>query len=122
MPSPTSSTRPTSRDSSCWRYWPISCVSTDTISSVLNLDMSAPLDQLFANGLQPRPHRGVVEPVADANDDAAQEGRLDLGRQHRLLVVLGLQLLPQPLALVVRQRRGASHHHAHQAGPLVVQL
>src|SRR5579885_3126848 len=122
MPSPTSSTRPTSRVSSCWRYSLISCVRTDTISSVLNLAMTAPLDQLLANVLQPRPHRGVVQPVADAHHHAAQQRRIDARRQHRLLVVLLPQLLAQPLALVVRQRRRAGHHHAQAAGALVVKL
>src|SRR5262245_17759669 len=105
MPSPTSSTRPTSRASSCGRYSLISSVMTDRISLVLmRLDMTAPLDQLLANVLQARPHRAVEQPVADVNDDAAQQRRIDSRRQDRLLFVLLAQLVPQPLALVIGER------------------
>src|SRR5262249_12089142 len=122
MPSPTSSTRPTSRVSSCWRYWSISLVRTERISLVLILDMATPLDQSFLDVLQPRPPRAAEQPVADAHHQAAQQRRVNPRRQDGLLLVLLAQLVQQPLALVVGQRYSAGHDDAHPADPFVVQL
>src|SRR5205085_11064422 len=77
MPSPTSRTRPTSRVSSWVRYCSISRCRTETISSALNL-MTAHLPQLFAQIEDLGSHRAVEHEVADPQDHAAPELRLDL--------------------------------------------
>src|SRR5947209_17204596 len=103
MPSPTSSTRPTSRASSLARYWSISVWSTETISSALNL-IAASFDDLVPDVLELGTDRAVIHPVADLHDEAAEQLRIDAGFQHRLLLELLAELLHQALALVVGQR------------------
>src|SRR5947207_4720330 len=77
MPSPTSSTRPTSSTAPVFRpYWLISLTRTDTTSFGFN-DMTASLDQLVAEGIQLPPDGGVETPVAELHDHAAKEFRLD---------------------------------------------
>src|SRR5262249_51673097 len=115
MPSPTSSTRPTSRASS--RSPPtllISCSRTETISSALNL-MTASLNQLVPNRLQPAAYGPIVQPVADADHQAAQQIGIDAGFQHGFAVVQRTQLVPQAVLLVFRQRHGRLNEHAHPA-------
>src|SRR5437016_3507799 len=121
MPSPTSSTRPTSRASSLERYWSISVCNTETISSALNL-MTASRDDLVPKSFQLGFHRVVVQPVADLHHHATKQVWLDGRLQHRLLVEGVPQLLPQSLLLVVRQRHRAAHLHPHPAGPPVAEL
>src|SRR5215831_15776951 len=118
MPSPSSSTRPTSRDPGRWWKSFSSSVMTETTSPMLKRDMTAPLDDLLAGGFQPRPHRSVVQPVADAHHQAAQQVWLDPRGQDGLLAVPGAQPLPQALALVVGKRHGAGHEHAQAARAL----
>src|SRR5438270_10147671 len=72
MPSPTSRTLPTSRDSTCVRYCSISDRRTDTISSALNL-MGTSLDQLVPQGVEAGADGQVHEPVADLQLDAADQ-------------------------------------------------
>src|SRR5438105_4467201 len=115
MPSPTSSTRPTSRASSLARYWSISSRRTETISSALNL-ITASRDNLFADVGQLRTHRLVVDPVADADDQAPQQIRIDPSLEDRLLVELLPQLLAQPFAQIVGQRHRAGDLDAHASG------
>src|SRR3954447_3044329 len=103
MPSPTSSTRPTSRAETSAPAPRISLASTETISPTLNA-MTAPLDQLVPDGLQPGPHAGVVDPVADADDEPAQQVRVDRLLEHRLQVADCADVLLDPGALGVRQR------------------
>src|SRR4051794_21868551 len=105
MPSPTSSTRPTSTASIWERYSLISSSITERISSALNL-MTATLDNFFADIVQPGAHRAVEQPVADLHHHAAQQVGIDLRLQHRFQVKRRSQLLDEPLALVVRQRHG----------------
>src|SRR5438132_1345105 len=69
MPSPTSSTRPTSRASSFERYCSISVCSTETISSALNL-MTASQQDVVADGFELGADRAVILPIADANEQA----------------------------------------------------
>src|SRR5437588_12742203 len=114
MPSPTSSTRPTSRASSLARYWSISADNTETISSALNL-ITASRNDLVANTFQFRPHGQIVEPVADAHDHAAQQIGIDLGLEYRLLVKGRPQLLAQAFPLVIAQSHGAPNLHRHPA-------
>src|SRR5438067_13909430 len=105
MPSPTSSTRPTSSTAPVFRpYWLISLTRTDTTSFGFN-DMTASLDQLVAEGIQLPADAGVVPPVAELHDQAAQQVRIDADVEDRLLVRQLAQLLQELLALVVRQRR-----------------
>src|SRR5438128_12150194 len=111
MPSPTSSTLPTSRDSTCARYCWISSVRTDTISSALNL-MATSRNQLLFDGCEPRPHGQVHQPVADLDLHAAQKLRIDLLDEHRLQTVIGAGQFLQPLALGVRQRHGRADQDA----------
>src|SRR5512142_1382924 len=88
MPSPTSSTRPTSvRVTSAWNC-SISRWMTEVISSALNF-MRLPFDQAMAKLFQTVPHRGVVDVVADLDDQPPDQGRVhhdvqDRGRgEHR---------------------------------------
>src|SRR5271163_2287146 len=111
MPSPTSSTRPTSRVSSCVRYCSISFCSTETISSALNL-MTAHLPQLFTQIDQLRAHGPVQHPVGHANDDAAQKLRINSLVQHRFEVVGFAKVVQEAPLLVARQRHHAAHLHA----------
>src|SRR5690349_11665467 len=120
MPSPTSRTRPISRVSSRGRNSSISCVSTETISSGLNL-ITASLDELVPDFGQARAHGAVVEVVADLDDEAADQVGIDAGLQDRLAPEGTPQLLPQPLALVLRQWRGAADVGPDPPRPLVPQ-
>src|SRR5712692_659772 len=101
MPSPTSSTRPTSRASSCPRYCSISACNTETISSALNL-MTASRNELVPNGVEFGAHGGVIQPIADAHHHAAQKLRIKLRLQHRIQLQGIPQLLPQAIRLLVR--------------------
>src|SRR6266571_1946619 len=103
MPSPTSSTRPTSRVSTCVWYWSISDCRTETISSALNL-MATSFDELFPEGFQLGANRAVEQPVAHAHFETADQVRVDLSLQDGLEMKGAAQLLEQAPALVVRQR------------------
>src|SRR5436309_9874806 len=83
MPSPTSSTRPTSRVSRRAPKLRISSVRTDVISSALNF-MTASRDDLVLQVVQTGAHGGVDLLVADADLHAAEQGRVDVRDQHRL--------------------------------------
>src|SRR5450432_3353751 len=83
MPSPTSSTRPTSRTSWAVPSRPISPRRTETISSGLNF-IAAPRQQLISDRLDACPHRTVEYLVADLHDHSAQQVRLNLGTHHRV--------------------------------------
>src|SRR5438552_13466476 len=121
MPSPTSSTRPTSRASSLVRYWSISVWRTETISSALNL-MTASLNNLVPDRVEPGAHRGVVEPIADPHDQTAEQLRIGPHVQERLALERFLQFMTQSFALVIGQRCGAVDFDAHSAGSFVAQI
>src|SRR5262245_27261963 len=104
MPSPTSSTRPTSR--ALIASLPVLLISseiTETISPTLNA-MTAPLDQLVPDRLQPRADAGVVDPVADADHQPAQQVGVDGFLEHRLELADGADVLLDAPAFLVRQR------------------
>src|SRR5712671_6335472 len=106
MPSPTSSTRPTSRTSICEENCSISCCMTEAISSLLNFISGVPAcsgsacryesfwltfnlicgprDHRLPGTFQLGVHRAVVDPVADANDDSSDQARIKLDAQIRL--------------------------------------
>src|SRR5438132_9324199 len=90
MPSPTSSTRPTSRASALVRNWPISASRTEAISSALNL-MGSSRRQLVLEGEQFGPDRGVEHLVPDPDDHPADEVGDDLDGHHRGLAQGGGQ-------------------------------
>src|SRR5262245_1833269 len=121
MPSPTSSTRPTSRVSMALLYWSISVWRTETISSALNL-ITASFDQLVADGFELRAHRGVVEPVADADVQAGGQFGGHAGLQQGLEPERVAELVRQPLPLVVGQGHGRDDLHRPAVGPAVAQL
>src|SRR6266480_3215205 len=121
MPSPTSSTLPTSRASSCPRYCSISVCNTEKISSALNL-MTASRYKLVPNRLEPGANRGVIQPIAHAHDHATEQLRIDRRLQDRVELQGLAQLLPQAIFLVVRQRHGRAHLHANPLGPRVPQF
>src|ERR1700730_2710324 len=121
MPSPTSSTRPTSWASRPPRTSWISLSSTETISLGLNR-ITASLDELVADLFQPRADAAVVQRVADLHGQAAQERGIDARLQHRLAAQRRPQLLAQLFLLVVGQRHGRLHLHAHLARPLLVHV
>src|SRR5215212_5231882 len=83
IPSPTSSTRPTSRTSWSDPSPVISRWRTETISSGLNF-IAAPGQQLVADGLDAGPHRAVEDLVPHLDDHPAQQVFLHLDRQHRV--------------------------------------
>src|SRR5262245_15352745 len=121
MPSPTSSTRPTSCTSSFERYCSISDCRTELISSALNL-MAATRKDFGTDGFQGGANRGVQLQVAHANLEAAQKLRIDTHFEHRRPARGARQLSEQAITLLIRQRRGAGDQHAATAGALVVQV
>src|SRR5262249_50205909 len=120
MPSPTSSTRPTSRTSSLVLYCSISVVRTEAISLALNL-MTASHDDLIADVGEFRAHGSIVLPVADADADTADHFGLDSQRQYRFAMQEVRKVVLQALALIVGQGNRGGHRHAHTAGALVAQ-
>src|SRR5438270_12758960 len=121
MPSPTSRTRPTSRASSLERYWSISVCRTETISSALNL-ITASRDQLVSDTLEAGADGAVVEPIADADHQPAEEVRIDLRSQERFAVQRVAELPAQALALVLGQGHGGPDLDPDAPGALVAQL
>src|SRR5438132_355078 len=107
MPSPTSSTRPTSRASSLERYWSISVWRTETISSALNL-ITASRDELVSDTLKAGADRAVVEPVADADHQPTEQIGLHARVKERLQAEGVAELLAQAVALVVGQGHGGA--------------
>src|SRR3954452_3349700 len=121
MPSPTSSTSPTSRESVVRPHFLISSSITEAISPGLNL-MTAPLDQLVPDHFQAGADAGVVHPVPHAHPQPAQQVRVDPGLEDRLAPVGLTQLLPQALLLVLVQGHRRAHQDLHPAAALLVQL
>src|SRR5262245_45581437 len=121
MPSPTSSTRPTSRTS--WPA-PISLISrrrTETISSGLNF-IAAPRQQLISDSVDPRTDRAVEHLIADLDDHPAQEFRIDPHPDDRLQPGrLGDFLFPH-LRVALVQRYCRSHPDPQPLVPLVEQV
>src|SRR3970040_366197 len=111
MPSPTSSTRPTSLVSICPRKSSISFWRTEAISSALNF-METPLAQAGPQLFHAGPQRTVVNRIADLYHNSAQHRRIGLvfengfKRKH-----LG-QPPPDFRQRILRERRGAQHPHA----------
>src|SRR5436309_15317712 len=102
MPSPISSTRPTSRTSIWDWYCLISSLKTETISSALNL-MAASRENVVADLVELGPYGRVVHHVADTDDQAAEQLGIDGGFQNGVHVEEVAQPLLQPLPLVVGQ-------------------
>src|SRR3954454_1562377 len=121
MPSPTSSTRTTSRVSILAPYCSISDCRTETISSALNL-MTASRKNLITNVVDTGSHGGVVLPVADANLEAAQDGGIDLDVQHRLDAERASDVAHQPVFLGRIEVHSGRHVNARAALEIVVQL
>src|SRR5437763_3155607 len=121
MPSPTSSTLPTSRASTCWRYCSISLCRTETISSALNL-MAASRDELVLDRFEPRLQRQVVEQVADLDLQPAEQVRVHHFDQDRLHPELLAGRRLDALALLVVERHGRAHLEADPAVQRVAQL
>src|SRR5260370_17150794 len=94
MPSPTSSTSPTSRDSSCWRCFSISALITETISPGLNLIVTVHQElsaQAFDLGL----HRAVQHAIANLHDHAAEQFRDHALLEDRLHAAIIFQFVHQ---------------------------
>src|SRR5689334_2705574 len=108
MPSPISSTRPTSRSWApvCWCW--ISRVRTETISSGLNR-MTASLDELVPESFQLRADGGVVQPVAHLDRQAADQFGIDHRRHDRLAPEGVVQLALEALQVLLAQRRRRTH-------------
>src|SRR5256885_5215134 len=121
MPSPTSSTRPTSRASSFERYCSISLWSTETISSALNL-MTASHQDVVADVFQLGADRAVVLPIADADAHAADQLGLDLQIEDRLPVQRFTEFSLQALLLIVGQGHGRGDLDPDAPGALIMQL
>src|SRR5262249_47033372 len=121
MPSPTSRTRPTSRDSTSRPVRAICSRRTETISPGLNL-ITTSLNQLVPHCLQPRADAGIVEPVAYLHDQSAQEVRIDPQFQNRLALECLSQFAAQPLLVIVVERHCRADLHSHLSGVLLQQL
>src|SRR4051812_26610324 len=121
MPSPTSRTRPTSRESGPTSKPLISSLMTETISPTFNA-MAAPLDELVLDRLQARPDAGVVDPVAHPHDQSAQDVRVHGFVQNRLPAADGADVADQPLAFRVGQGDGGADVYRHLAVPSFVQV
>src|SRR5436305_6863485 len=127
MPSPTSSTLPTSLRSTSVRYLRISSSMTDAISSTLNLMKAPCLDflsqsrlgnvggaadnlargprpQRLAQILQPGRHAGVELLTLDVDHEATDQRRIDALDQRRFPARGGSHGILQPGALRVVQR------------------
>src|SRR5579864_7566839 len=105
MPSPTSSTRPTSRTSIWDWYCSISCCRTEAISSALNL-IDAPVNHLLADVFEPAGDGTVVDGVADPEHDAADQVGIDEASQDRLTFECRAQLVFNSAGQFGVQRRG----------------
>src|SRR3954469_19868061 len=81
IPSPTSSTRPTSVRVTCDWNCSISRWITEVISSALNF-MGLSFDESAADRLEAGADRGVVEIVTDLDDQATDQRRVDLQCDH----------------------------------------
>src|SRR5947199_2261874 len=134
MPSPTSSTLPTSERSTSVRYLRISSSMTDAISSTLNL-MKAPwlgslgLDvglaamdltrgarvQRLAQMVQARRQAGVDLPPLDLDDEAADHRRIDVLDERRLAAGGGGEGRRQPGAQGAGERHGGADVDVHPA-------
>src|SRR5947208_3158145 len=110
IPSPTSSTVPTSRASMPVVTFLICSLITETISSTLNA-MAAPLHQLTPHGLDARADAGVVDPVVYPDDQAPEDVGIDGLVQDRLPVAQRPDVVDQPLPLLVVQRHGGADMH-----------
>src|SRR5262245_37432916 len=121
MPSPTSRTRPTSRTS--WRA--PRCLSssriTEAISSGLNF-IAAPRQELISDGVDPGPDRAVVDLVADLDDHAAQEVRVEPRDDDRVESGRLPDRLPERLGLLLRERDHRPDGDADPLGPFVEQV
>src|SRR5262249_1432337 len=100
MPSPTSRTVPVSRASTPVL---ISSTNTETISSTLNA-MTAPIDELIPDVLEACEDAGVVDPVLNADDQAAEDVGIDLLVEDRLDGDHGTDVVLDPVPLLIRQR------------------
>src|SRR3954453_22231555 len=135
MPSPTSSTLPTSERSTSVRYLRISSSMTDAISSTLNL-MKAPwlgslrlgdvglaaMDltrgarvQRLAQMVQARRQAGVDLPPLDLDDEAADHRRIDVLDERRLAAGGCGEGGRQPGAQGVGERHGGTDVDVHPA-------
>src|SRR5207253_9046185 len=110
MPSPTSSTRPVSRTSSCWPKPEICRSMIEVISLALSLSaMGASGHQLGAEALQARPHGAVVNLVADLDHEPAEQVGVHLQVKHRLLVQGCREGRANLVLLIVRERDRRTH-------------
>ncbi len=75
----------------------------------------------MANVSKLRPNRRVIDPVAHAQNQAADQVRIDTGLQDWVLVQTRLQLLAQPFPLVFGQRHSGVDFHADTASTLIPQ-
>src|SRR5262245_44422916 len=114
MPSPTSSTRPTSWTSIWPRYCSISVCSTETISSALNL-MAGSRDYVGTDCFQLGPDRGVHLQVAHAQDQTAKHVWIDALLQNGVSLHVLAKILQQALALVAGQGNCGRHVDAPPA-------
>src|SRR5438067_2003259 len=121
MPSPTSRTRPTSRTSAPPPCLPICSTSTETISSALNL-MTASLDELGSQILEPGLQTVVVQPVAGADGDGAEQVGIDLLAQQRLALHPLAQERQEAFALGIGERHRGGDVDRQQVAPLVEEL
>src|SRR5208337_1210437 len=120
MPSPISRTWPTSWTLSFSRYWSISARRTEAISSALNL-MAGFLDQLGADGIDLSTNRGIVQVIADPDNQAADQVRVHFFLQDRLVFHQLPQLREQFLPLIGWDRHGRSHVDRNPMQPLIVE-
>src|SRR2546430_2529086 len=121
MPSPTSRTRPTSRDSTSRPNCEICSRRTETISPGLNL-ITTSLDQLVPDRIESSADAGVIQPVPDLHDHPAQKVGIDPQFQDGLALECLPQFAAQSLLMVVVQRHCRADLDAHLSRVLFQQL
>src|SRR3990172_8818731 len=111
MPSPTSSTRPTSLVSICPRKSSISFWRTEAISSALNF-METPLAQAGPQLFHAGPQRAVVNRIADLDHHSAQHRRVGLVLENGFKRKHLGQPPPDLCQRFLRKGRRTQHPHA----------
>src|SRR5688500_14005278 len=112
MPSPTSSTCPTSRDSTLRSKSVICLVRTLMISPALNLleDIAGGLvEQESTDGFEPRADGGIDHAVADLDDHSAEQLRVHADVEDRLLLQHRREVARELTPLRVGKLGGSRH-------------
>src|SRR5580700_4851906 len=111
MPSPTSSTCPTSLVASCPLKSSISFCRTEAISSALNF-METPLLDALAQLRDARDQRAIVDGIGDPDHNSADQRRIDLGLENRVKRKRFGEAPAEAFLCLVAERQRRSNLHA----------